>query len=325
VNNQETMPQQSAAAVDTSIYGNFTTGELNVIRHTIAKDLTDPQFALFMRTAAGWGLNPFLGHIHAMSYAGKMSIQVAVEGYEYKAEENYPEEYLGTEIQLVHENDVFEAERMVSDGVEVVKVTKHTIKMPRGKVVGGYAIARRKGFADFTVIMETDEVEDLAKKDMWKKWFNDMFKKHIKKRAIKGQFRLNINEDDATADRSPIDVTPSYQQQSVVIEGGTAQTSQRPQQNTIQVSENESKTPEQLLAEKRDEVLRKMEQCGMNDWQFENFAMEKLGKLPKEMNVKELIGLSRLLDVELQGARAQKNTGNDQGSLLEGLPDELGF
>lgn len=307
--------QQGAELVDTSVYGNFTKGELDTIRQTIAKDLNDPQFALFMRTAHGWGLNPFLGHIHGMAYGGKLSIQVAVEGYEFKAEENYKDEYLGCEVQLVHENDKFSVRREKDGDTQVLKVVEHEFGFPRGKVIGGYAIARRKGHPDFTVLMEIEEVEELSKKDMWKKWFNDMFKKHIKKRALKGQFRLSINEDEPVDQRNPIDATPSYQQ-SVIIDSGA------PSAKQIQTGENEFQSPEQILVQKREEVRQKMVACGMNNYNLEEFAMNSsIGKLPKEMDARELVALSRFLDVELQAF--QNRNAQQQASLLDDLPPEL--
>lgn len=201
---------QLSTSVNTqALVGNFSQTELDTLKQTIARGTTNEQFALFVQTCANSGLNPFLNHIHCIVYNGKegptMSLQIAVEGILYLARKS--EGYKGIECQLVHENDVFNR-----DG-ETGKI-KHNIGFPRGKVIGGYAIAKREGFDDVVVLMEANEVEHMLKGrngHMWKEWFNDMFKKHIMKRAAKLQYGIEIAEDEAISSGPTVDSIPEYQ------------------------------------------------------------------------------------------------------------------
>lgn len=178
--------------------GNFSVDQVETIRNTIAKDATPEQFGLFIRTAAAAGLNPLLNHIYCIVYGGKMSIQVSVEGILYLAKR--VEGYQGIDTQLVHENDEFKASRVKDDqGRDLWSIEKHEITYPRGKVIGCYSVAYRDGFRPYMVFMEVDEVQHHLTGNNagnWKKYFNDFFKKTVTKRAAKGQFGIEITEDE---------------------------------------------------------------------------------------------------------------------------------
>src|SRR5690606_10297347 len=66
----------------------------------------------------------------------------------------------------------------------------------------------------FTVIMEVAEVEHFKRsntgmqKTMWTNFFNDIFKKHIARRALNAAFELNF--DDETVAESSGDNIPEY-------------------------------------------------------------------------------------------------------------------
>lgn len=203
------MANQVAATPNTDkVIGNFTKSELDTIKSTIATGTTNEQFALFVQTCVNSELNPFLNHIYCIVYGGKMSIQVSVEGVLHLARQKNG--YKGIDVQTVHENDEFEADRS-QEGEWIIR--KHQVKFPRGKVIGCYAVAQREGFKDVVVMMETDEVIHMkngTNKHMWNNWFNDMFKKHVMKRAAKLQYGIEINEDEAVSS-SPVDNVPSYE------------------------------------------------------------------------------------------------------------------
>ena len=82
----------------------------------------------------------------------------------------------------------------------------------------------------------------------------------------------------------------------------------------MQTGDNEFRSAEDILEEKRAEVLKKMDLAAMDWAALEEFAMTKLGTLPKEMEARDLVALIRLLDAEiasLQGSAVQ-------GGLFQG-------
>ncbi|MCZ2969110.1 recombinase RecT, partial [Acinetobacter baumannii] len=240
--------QVSATPNTDKVIGNFTKSELDTIKSTIATGTTNEQFALFVQTCVNSELNPFLNHIYCIVYGGKMSIQVSVEGVLHLARQKNG--YKGIDVQTVHENDEFEADRS-QEGEWIIR--KHQVKFPRGKVIGCYAVAQREGFKDVVVMMETDEVIHMkngTNKHMWNNWFNDMFKKHAMKRAAKLQYGIEINEDEAVSS-SPVDSVPSYEPEKRVDI-----TPNKP--NQIQVEEGETVDPEAELKKKQSEVMAKL-------------------------------------------------------------------
>ena len=195
--------------------GQFSPEELEVMQSTLAVGTTPAQFGLFVRTAAAAGLNPFLNHIYCIVYGNKMSIQVSVEGILFLAKR--VEGYEGIDTQLVHENDAFEA---FIDETGSWVIAEHRIKFPRGKVLGCYSIAYRKGFRPYTVFIEAAEVEHHlsgTNAANWKKYYNDFFKKTTTKRAAKGQFGIEISEDETDGGSGVADIG-SYERKDITDE-----------------------------------------------------------------------------------------------------------
>lgn len=192
-------------------FGELTTQDVATIRETIAKDANDSQFRLFMGVAKSSGANPLTNEIYAAVRGGQLTIQYGYDFYVRKAKES--DGYLGYDVQLVHENDELKVGRKTDDlGRSYMVVSDHSITFPRGKVIAAYAIAFREGVSPFTVFMEREEVSHLEKsnigmqKTMWTNYFGDMFKKHVLRRALKGQFGLEF--DDQTVEQG--NSTPEY-------------------------------------------------------------------------------------------------------------------
>ncbi|PDZ06555.1 hypothetical protein CON03_07045 [Bacillus cereus] len=283
------MTNQVTAAPNTEkVIGNFTKSELDTIKSTIATGTSNEQFALFVQTCVNSELNPFLNHIYCIVYGGKMSIQVSVEGVLHLARQKNG--YKGIDVQTVHENDEFEADRS-QEGEWIIR--KHQVKFPRGKVIGCYAVAQREGFKDVVVMMETDEVIHMkngTNKHMWNNWFNDMFKKHAMKRAAKLQYGIEINEDEAVSS-SPVDSVPSYEPEKRVDI-----TPNKP--NQIQVEEGETVDPEAELKKKQSEVMAKLTEYNMTNDDLQEIAVKHF-KLPAaELNLQQLTGLVKFLALE---------------------------
>lgn len=270
------------AAVNTkSVVGNFTQSELDTIKNTITKGATNEEFSLFIQTCVNAGLNPFLNHIYFIKYGNTMNIQVSVEGVMALAREK--EDYKGVDVQLVHENDEF---NFNAKSKEIV----HNVEFPRGKVIGGYAVAKREGFEDVVVLMEASEVQQHTNgnnKAMWTKYFNDMFKKHILKRAAKQQYGIEIGEDEH---QSGVDSVSSYdpsQRRDITSE-----------QRTIQTEENEAVSDEESIKKYWDQIHDKMNEHGMTKDELKTLIKEQFGKKPTELSLQEIVGLSRLVEMK---------------------------
>lgn len=59
----------------------FDDEKLRLIRNVISKDLTEDEFRLFISIATSRGLDPVLNQIHAVKRNGKVTFQVAIDGF----------------------------------------------------------------------------------------------------------------------------------------------------------------------------------------------------------------------------------------------------
>lgn len=297
------MANQVTATPNTDkVIGNFTKSELDTIKSTIATGTTNEQFALFVQTCVNSELNPFLNHIYCIVYGGKMSIQVSVEGVLHLARQKNG--YKGIDVQTVHENDEFEADRS-QEGEWIIR--KHQVKFPRGKVIGCYAVAQREGFKDVVVMMETDEVIHMkngTNKHMWNNWFNDMFKKHAMKRAAKLQYGIEINEDEAVSS-SPVDNVPSYEPEKRVDI-----TPNKP--NQIQVEEGETVDQEAELKKKQSEVMEKLSEYNMTNDDLQEIAVKHFKVPAAELNLQQLTGLVKFLGLEHKKRSKEQEKAQEQ-------------
>jgi recombination protein RecT len=276
-----------------AVVGSFTQSELDTLKQTIARGTTNEQFALFVQTCVNSGLNPFLNHIHCIVYNGKegptMSLQIAVEGILYLARKT--EGYKGIDCQLVHENDEFNFNAKT-------KEIKHEIGFPRGKVIGGYAVAKRENFEDVVVLMEVNEVEHMLKgrnAHMWKEWFNDMFKKHLMKRAAKLQYGIEIAEDETINSSGPsIDDIPAYQPRKDIT----------PQQTLIEQPSNNNKANEDnkddRIAELRQQINDSFKALGIKTKKDkEEYIKKHAPNFSENPSEADLIGLLEILEMHI--------------------------
>lgn len=297
------MSKQLSTAVNTQgLVSSFSQTELDTLKQTIARGTTNEQFALFVQTCANSGLNPFLNHIHCIVYDSQkngptMSLQIAVEGILYLARKT--EGYKGIDCQLIHENDEFKFNAKT-------KEIDHEIGFPRGKVIGGYAVAKRDGFEDLVVLMETNEVEHMLKGrngHMWKDWFNDMFKKHIMKRAAKLQYGIEIAEEDNQVG-SVSDNIPEYKPQE--------RRDVTPQQAVIDAPTKPQKpepTPEDKV---RSDIKKKLKKLGIVTKEaIADYFAQNAPNLGEHPSLAELTGLSELIDMHIDMQEIQASDADD--------------
>lgn len=295
------------SAINTQEFENvFTQKELEVVVNSIAKGATNEELALFIQICKQNNLNPFKNHIYFIKYGNQMSIQVSVEGIQYLAQQR--EDYKGVTVQLVHENDDFEIG--VDPETQELKIEKHTIKIPRGKVAASYAIAKREGYPDKVVVIEADEVEHLRTKSgsQWKTYYNDMFKKHALKRALKLQFGIDV--DDATgAQEDNIDPYQPRERKDI-----TPDSFDDSPQSELLDDEAEVKAA-------WDEINHKVKQAGLQKSIVTDLVKDNFNKEPKKLNIGQVTGLSRLLDLKIQEAKKKAEPVEMEFDFEEGQLD----
>lgn len=274
------MTDQLAVSNTQAVTQSFTDEELHTLKHTLATGTTNEQFALFVQTCQSSGLNPFLNQIYCIVYGNKMNIQVSVEGVLALARKQ--PDYKGIDVELIHENDEFKYDASTKEII-------HNVGLPRGKVIGGYATAKREGFQDVVTLMETSEVEHMARgnnKNMWGNYFNDMFKKHITKRAAKLQYGIEISEDELIS--SSVDETPSYEQS-------------KPKDitpNQIVIGEGEVVDLDQELKKAQEKVRRKANELNMSDDELKEIIKKQFNTTAKDLTLQQITGLLRLLEIQ---------------------------
>lgn len=290
--------------------GEFGVPELLTMKETIGKDLTIPQFNLFMYQCNRMGLDPALKHAWPILYNGKMDSRIAYEGYLALAKKS--DGYQGVYNQVVCDNEVedFEAE---TDEEGIITRIKHKIRFPRGKVVGAYSIAKREGKKDFIVLMDVLEVQRYLKGQNQKFWKMedgspdpDMFKKHAGTRAIKGQYDIASVVEENMEALNASDNIPAY----------TQPTERR--DITPEVTESEKK-PEPAAETEADKIkaarrsmTAKFKTLGITTDQDKlDYIVEKAKPKGDAPTLAEMQGLLKIMDMEI----AQKAAAADD--LLE--------
>ncbi len=64
----------------------YTDEQLNALKASIAKDLTDAEFQVFLVAARHLGLDPFARQVYALKQGDRMTVQISIDGYRLIAE-----------------------------------------------------------------------------------------------------------------------------------------------------------------------------------------------------------------------------------------------
>lgn len=285
-----------------AVYQSFAFGELTqqdvvTIRETIGKDCNESQFKLFMSIAKNAGANPILNEIYPAVRSGQLTVQFGIDFFVRKAKET--DGYKGFDVQLVHENDEFKMhQEKDEEGRYYIVIDEHSFGFPRGKVIGGYAIAYREGLNPFTVVMEVDEVEHFKRsqigmqKTMWTNYFNDMFKKHMTRRALKAAFNLNF-DDEELADNKGSDGIPEYQPQT--------RKDITPQQEIIDAPPKFQESDEEREIKKlRADITKKLKQIGVvGKDQVAAYIAQNAPNMSENPTIAEYTGLLELIEMHI--------------------------
>lgn len=287
-----------------AVYQSFAFGELTqqdvvTIRETIGKDCNESQFKLFMSIAKASGANPVMNEIYPTVRQNQLTVQFGIDFFVRKAKET--DGYQGYDVQLVHENDEFKMHQAKDDdGRYYIVIDEHSFGFPRGRVIGGYAIAYKEGMKPFTVVMEVDEVEHFKRsqigmqKTMWTNYFNDMFKKHMTRRALKAAFNLNFDDEEVVENKGG-EIIPEYQTRKDIT----------PTQEVIDAPNNKQDKPEPSEEEKKIKKLRtqitsKLKQIGIvGKDQVAAYIKQNAPNMSDNPTIAELTGLLELIEMHI--------------------------
>jgi hypothetical protein len=137
--------------------------QLEVLRATVAKNLTAPEMAMFLEVSARYHLDPFLKHVFAAKFDGAnggVTIFTGRDGLLHAARETG--RFVRMQSAVVRKNDVFEVETRLgeplavlpegdpSEGAVIGGVTRLVHKRSgmgddRGPIVGAYALVWKAG------------------------------------------------------------------------------------------------------------------------------------------------------------------------------------
>lgn len=282
-------------------FGELTVQDITVVRSTIAKDCNEEQFRLFMSIAKASGANPIMNEIYPAVRSGQLTVQFGIDFFVRKAKES--DGYQGYDVQLVHENDEFKMhQEKDEDGRYYVVIDAHSWGFPRGKVIGGYAIAYREGYKPFTVVMEVEEVEHFKRsnigmqKTMWTNYFNDMFKKHMVRRALKAAFELNFDDDEVVNGGDGI---PEYQPRKDVT----------PQPDVIDAPEAIEDDEKTKIKQIRTEISTKFKALGIPKAEQKAYMEQHVPNFQGTLS--DYVGLSELLDMHIDMQSMQDMSDDD--------------
>lgn len=281
----------------------FNEKQLATLKATIAKDATNEEFQMFVEVCNHAQLNPFTNQIYFIKMGGKPTIQISAEGVQAIARRR--EDFDGITAGVVKENDEFEAD--IAEGTVVHKVKT----MQRGKTVGSYCIAKRKGFSNVLVLITSDQVESYKSgynKAMWTNNFEDMIQKHAIKRACKLQFGIELElDDEGSVQQGTLDKVGSYTERSRVDMGDIT-----PEPQVIITGDNSSVDPAEETERQWAKIKGQTDMLGWKKSDVTKFIKEKVpGKKVEELTLQDLVGLSKLLDFEIKSLEGQQPKNGD--------------
>lgn len=136
--------------------------ERDIVKSTVAKNLTPAQYSVFIYTCQALGLNPLLNEIAVILYGGQMSIQVMRDGF----------------LTIAHRSGKFAG---LESGVEVGE---------DGKTKHGWAKVYHKDFK-VPVYQEAEFEEYNTNKNLWITKPKTMIKKVAESMALRKAFNVS--------------------------------------------------------------------------------------------------------------------------------------
>lgn len=178
------MANQALAVRDTTDVARLTDERMQLIKRTIASDLNDREFELFIATCRSYGLDPVKREIFATKdKAGRVSHITSRDGY-LSIALRHPE-YRGMRSGVVRKNDTFEVD--AREGAETPLV--HKFGADRGPIVGAWALVYREGRMPSFQYVEFSEYK--RNTPVWDQYPSAMIEKVAHSRALKFAFGIS--------------------------------------------------------------------------------------------------------------------------------------
>lgn len=184
---------------------NFSREQIDVIKRTVAKGVTDAELSMFLTICGRYQLDPFLKEIWCYKRQKKDQntgrymddpnapavIQTSRDGYLAVAQRHA--DYEGLKSFVVKEGDTFEID------AESDKVI-HKFGAKRGNILGAWASCYRSGRRPVTVWAEFEEYN--ASSPIWKNYPSAMIQKVAEALALKRQFGISglVTQEEMATD-----------------------------------------------------------------------------------------------------------------------------
>lgn len=160
----------------------FTTEQLQLMKDTVAKGVSDNEFLLFLHLAKTYGLDPFAKEVWCIKYGNNpATIFTSRDGYLKIASRD--RQMNGIVSDAVCANDVLER---LPDGR-----VKATYGNPRGELIGAYALVERKDRAYPAYFYAPLKEYCAGSNPTWKKYPTAMIIKVAEAMALKRAFSIS--------------------------------------------------------------------------------------------------------------------------------------
>jgi len=279
--------------------GEFGVNELMTMKETIGKDLSIPQFNLFMYQCNRMGLDPALKHAFPILYGGKLDSRVSYEGLLSLAKKS--QGYQGVFNQVVCDNEIDSFEAETDDEGVFVKIS-HKVRFPRGKVVAAYSVAKREGYKPVIILMDVAEVSKMLKGQNQKFWKMDdgspdpdMFKKHVGFRSIKAQYDIaSVVEENMESLNTPDNYEPTEPTRRDI----TAEVTETPKQEESKKAPETIPTDEEVV---RESINAAFKQLGISGKEAKGAYMAENCKVKGDKpTLAELKGLLKIMEMAIE-------------------------
>ena len=180
----------------------YTREQIDTIKNTVGKGLTDSELQMFLHVAKTYNLDPFLREIQPLKGKdGRITIYTTRDGY-LKIAHNAKEEFEGFQSDVLRKGDIFKR-----IGSEV----HHEYGQERGAIIGAWAVVKRKSksipfyfFAPFAEYYKGNA-------DNWKQYPSAMIQKVAEAMCLKRGFSISglVSQEELGHEPSKEELPPT--------------------------------------------------------------------------------------------------------------------
>ncbi len=182
----KTEPQQLAQ---------YTNEQRELIKRTCAPGATDDELAMYLHVAAQSGLDPLRRQLHFIKVSGRLCFVADVNGLQARAAQE--SDFEGIAHAVVYEKDSL----VVDEAKQEIAEHKHNPFGNNGRIVGAWAIVRRRGMLPFLSLVRFSEYDN-GNNPLWKSKPGVMIDKVAKSTALRIAYPTQLG---SIYDRSELD------------------------------------------------------------------------------------------------------------------------